>query len=286
MDQKLEFTIEKEIDGKINFLDVTITRKTNQFGIDIYRKPTYTDNIIPNDSCHPFEQKLAAIRYLNNRMLSYQLPPEDIEKERNTIKKILINNKYDTKILETINSKKQKEESGERTQWAKFTYAGKETRNITKLFKNTNVKIAFSTNNTIEKLLRTEHRSAKDKYEKSGIYRLTCPTCNMKYVGQTGRSFRIRFQEHFRDFKYGNKKSKFATHLLDNRHAIDSMENIMETTHITNKGKMMDTIEKFYIYRETKIDNQINDRLTIKSNVIFETVVQEDKHRGIITTQY
>jgi hypothetical protein len=106
----------------------------------------------------------------------------------------------------------------------------------------------------------------------------------MKYVGQTGRSFRIRFQEHFRDFKYGNRKSKFATHLLDNRHAIDNMENIMETTHTTKKGKLMDTMEKFYIYRETKINNQINHKLTIKSNFIFETIVQEDPHRGLIAT--
>jgi len=25
----------------------------------------------------------------------------------------------------------------------------------------------------------------KGKYEKSGIYQTTCPTCNMKYTGQT-----------------------------------------------------------------------------------------------------
>jgi len=29
----------------------------------------------------------------------------------------------------------------------------------------------------------------------------------------------------------------------------------MGIIHITNKGKMMDTIEKFYIYRETKLSN-------------------------------
>jgi hypothetical protein len=106
----------------------------------------------------------------------------------------------------------------------------------------------------------------------------------MKYVGQTGRSFRIRFQEHFRDFKYGNRKSKFATHLLDNRHAIGDIENTMEITHVTNKEKLMDTMEKFYIYRETKLNNKINGKLTIKSNVIFETIVQEYPHRGIIAT--
>jgi len=41
------------------------------------------------------------------------------------------------------------------------------------------------------------------------------------------------------------------------------------------------TLERFYIFRETKIRNQINDRLTIKPNIIFETVVQKDPHRGL-----
>jgi len=47
---------------------------------------------------------------------------------------------------------------------------------------------------------------------------------------------------------------------------------------------MVDTIEEFYIYRETKLNNQINDKLTVKPNVIFETVVQQDPHGGIPST--
>ena len=40
---------------------------------DIYRKPTTSDAIIPNDSCHPPEHKLTAIRYFVNRMNRYDL---------------------------------------------------------------------------------------------------------------------------------------------------------------------------------------------------------------------
>jgi hypothetical protein len=35
----------------------------------------------------------------------------------------------------------------------------------------------------------------------------------------------VRFQEHFRDYKYGNNKSKFAQHLLN---VIGPMESIMD----------------------------------------------------------
>jgi len=72
---KLKFTAEKETESKINFLDITIIREPSKLSINIYRKPKYTDAIIAADSCHPKEHKMSAIRYLYNRMNSYQLTP-------------------------------------------------------------------------------------------------------------------------------------------------------------------------------------------------------------------
>ena len=40
-------------------------------------------------------------------MISYQLAPENLEKERNTILQILNNNKYDTSILRALDTKKK-----------------------------------------------------------------------------------------------------------------------------------------------------------------------------------
>jgi len=68
---------------------------------------------------------------------------------------------------------------------------------------------------------------------------------------------------------------------MKNKHDIGPMNDIMDTIHFTHKGRLMDAIEIFYIFRETKLKNQINDRLTVKQNIIFETIVREDPHRGI-----
>jgi hypothetical protein len=43
----------------------------------------------------------------------------------------------------------------------------------------------------------------------------------------------------------------------------------------------MDTLEKFYIFHGTKLDNQINDKLAVRPNIIFELIVQKDPPRGI-----
>ena len=265
-------------------IDLTIHRKQSRFTTDIYRKPTTTDTIMANDSCHSREHKMAAIRYLHNRMITYEMSPENKQRERRTIQQILSNNKYDPSIIKEIKHKKKDQAQEEKNKWAKFTYIRRETRFIIKAFKNTKVKIAFTTDNTIKNLLTTRESQHKNKYDKSGVYQLECPSCNMKYIGQTGRSFKRRYQKHYRDYKHGSTKSKFAQHLLENKYSIDSIDKIMDIIHMTRKGKMMDTIEKFYIYQETKLNNQINDKLTVKPNLIFETLVRHDPHRGIPST--
>ena len=39
--------------SQLNFLDITIHRATPNWEFAIYRKPTFTDNIIPYNSNHP-----------------------------------------------------------------------------------------------------------------------------------------------------------------------------------------------------------------------------------------
>jgi hypothetical protein len=55
----IKFTMETEIHNTLNYLDLTITNKHNKLTFSIYRKPTSTNLIIHNDSCHPYEQKIS-----------------------------------------------------------------------------------------------------------------------------------------------------------------------------------------------------------------------------------
>jgi hypothetical protein len=69
----MKLSIEEEKENKINFLDIIMSKENDNFYFDIHRKPTTTDTIIPNDSCHPHENKVAAIRYPASRMETYNL---------------------------------------------------------------------------------------------------------------------------------------------------------------------------------------------------------------------
>ena len=58
-----------------------------------------------------------------------------------------------------------------------------------------------------------------------------------------------------------------------------SMGEIMNILYTTNKGSFMDTIERFHVYSETQINNQINDKNTVKPNAIFDIINSHDPPR-------
>jgi hypothetical protein len=62
------------------------------------------------------------------------------------------------------------------------------------------------------------------------------------------------------------------------------MENSMEILYTTSKGRMLNTIEKFYVYKETKNNSQINDRHTVTPNVIFDTILHKNNDRALKDT--
>jgi len=59
-------------------------------------------------------------------------------------------------------------------------------------------------------------------------------------MGQTGGLFRIRFREHYNDYKYAKNRSKFAQHHIDKDHSFGPMNDIMGIMHIAKKGRILD----------------------------------------------
>jgi hypothetical protein len=152
---------------------------------------------------------------------------------------------------------------------------------ITKLFQDTNIRIKHTMNDKLGKLIDTKRvTKSRSKFDMNGVYPLTYPKSFKEYIGQTDRPFRVRFREHYRDYKYANSKSKFAQNPLNEGHSVGSMNEIMDLLYIAKKGGMLDTWEKFYTFRETQLGNQINDKRTVQSNPIFEALIPNTTYRG------
>ena len=182
----LQFTVETEENQALNYLDITIHRTPTSFKTAIYRKPTFTNTIIPYSSNHPTHHKYAAVRSLFNRLDSYNLQHEEYQHELNIIHNIVQNNSFPIKphtpkppqLMDPKTPKK----------WANFTYVGKETSYITNIFRQACLKIAFRTKNTIGNLLSHKNPLDRHIYSLSVAYNFSCPDCNKAYFRQTGKA--------------------------------------------------------------------------------------------------
>jgi organic radical activating enzyme len=181
---------------------------------------------------------------------------------------ISIINKLNTQILNKTRTPPTEQHN---KKWITFTYHNPTIRKITNLFRKSNLKIAFTTHNSISNKLNTQPHHI-DQYTKNGIYKLTCKTCQKSYIGQSGRKIAIRYKKHIRYIKYNNSQSAYANHILQNNHEYGPIEQSMELLWKENKGKKMNTWENYYIQYFTYHNNIIEEQTCAKRNPLFQLV--------------
>jgi hypothetical protein len=172
--------------------------------MEIFLKHATTNTTINYFSNHPLEQKLAAYCYYVERMVTLPLSKKHQNIEWTTILEIAQNNSFPENFLIRLKQQIQQrlahpeppKKPKNNTKWMTFTYTSPQVRKITNLFKDTRVKIAFKCSSTISQLTKPNTNHSTPYCNRSGIYKLTCNTCKLAYVGQTSRSLKLRYQEH------------------------------------------------------------------------------------------
>jgi hypothetical protein len=94
----------------------------------------------------------------------------------------------------------------------------------------------------------------------------------MTYVGQTGRQFETRYNEHKTDFYKNHNSSGFTKHLTEHMHSFGPINKIMETIQCHKKGAHLNTLERVHIFSEFVKNNSLNDPLTIVPNAILKAI--------------
>jgi hypothetical protein len=57
------------------------------------------------------------------------------------------------------------------------------------------------------------------------------------------------------------------------------MEDVMEVVQVVGKGHFMNLLEKFYVYKETPVNKQLNNKSSVGCSRIFKTVIQQSHPR-------
>jgi hypothetical protein len=151
----------------------------------------------------------------------------------------------------------------EDNKWVTFTYTRNYIRKIIKLFKDTNLTIAFKTTTTIGKLL--SDNNITNTYKQSSIYKMTCQSCHKVYVGQTGQNLITRYKEHIRNIRFNKEESAFAQHIPNQGHQYGPMEQIMKLIEYARMGNVMN-IKDYYIYEFKQLNELIEEQKITKDN--------------------
>ena len=107
IDTKIKFTLEKEKDEKLAFLDTLVTRKDGTLTTKVYRKPTHTDRYLDYNSHHEAKHKVSTASTLLHRASTLPNTNENKENEVKYVTDALKLNGYPANFISNIIKRKK-----------------------------------------------------------------------------------------------------------------------------------------------------------------------------------
>ena len=232
----LKWTCEVEKEGRINFLDVTIIRDSNgSLTFEVYRKPTHTGQYIQATSNAPRSHMISTVRALTQRAYDICSTPEARERELARVRKELAINGYSLKLYnrgryrpnapgasgagtqaitdpnsQSTGTTPSRPESTTRKGHVQLPHIPGISDILARLCRKEGISTSFTSRGSLGEQL-VHLKDPIDRLDTSDtIYHIKCgggPTtdCNHTYVGETGRSTRIRMGDHRASTKHGDQ---------------------------------------------------------------------------------
>ena len=222
VDSKIQFTLEKEINGKLPFLDTMIMRNGHTAKFKVYRKPSNKEDYVHFFSGHSERVKNGIV--IGFFLRAFRICSEDfLQEEINHIfqtfqrlhypKGYLIRMK---KKAEEIRSKsyeeKQKAKKEQRKRAGLYQFQTQDTLTLLlTAFVQPVLMLPVVSGMKIENLSRQKTKMSENN---SVVYKIPCSgPCKKSYVGETGRGLKTRLNEHKRDVRNHNTSNAMVLHL-------------------------------------------------------------------------
>ena len=235
----IRFTMEREINKKLSFLDILLDNGHPSIVTSVYRKKTFTGLLTNYFSFAPLNYKLGLVRTLldrvykiNNSWVGFHL---DVKKLIFLLRKNCFPSWVIDKIIHRYLSKKMNpsltgrdasSNSGKTsTHFYKLSYVGRfseiaqtKLRQLLKHYckADLDIKLVFSTFKL--RNMFSVKDSVPQGLRSRVVYKFSCAGCNASYIGETTRHLRTRAREHL----LSDKSSHVYRHLQSSRACHDS----------------------------------------------------------------
>ncbi|CAH8606449.1 unnamed protein product [Schistosoma rodhaini] len=229
----IDFTLEREKDQSIPFLDVHLLRRSNgSLKRSIFRKQTWNGQLTNFYSWVPLNRKrnlIHSLCYRIHRICSTECINEELE----FLKKTLMKNGYPDRFIEKNMNRSSVDKNlsysvPKKSLYISLEFKGDRTSDIIKNRLTTTIKRTFNAAKlritfTSKNLFSV---SIKDKLPRlvasMCIYQFTC-SCGARYIGRSQRSLSTRIREHIPVWFYNGERkavrSSILEHLIDCNHS-------------------------------------------------------------------
>ncbi|XP_046406336.1 uncharacterized protein LOC124171238 [Ischnura elegans] len=205
---RIQFTTEKEEDGKLAFLDVLVKRKGDgRLGHAVYRKPTHTDRYLMATSHHHPAQKASVVSSLFHRAFTIA-DAESLNAEKKQLASVLQKNGFNMrmvlkradKVTRAHSRPSEQRQEEELTKFnARLTIPYTAGVSESRILRKHDVVTRYNCVTKIHNLIPgPKDNIPQDLCE--GVYKVPC-SCGKAYIGETCRGMATRIKEHARATK-------------------------------------------------------------------------------------
>ena len=196
----------------IPFLDTLVVRKDDgSVKLLVYRKTTHTDQYLNFQSHHPLHHKLGVIRTLLNRCNSIVSEEEDRKQEETHVKEALqkcgypkwtmkkVKQQMDCKDEKRTQQRKSREDKDRYRGLVVLPYVKGLSESVDRVMRKHRISTAMRPHQTIRSMLVHPKDKVNLQSKCNLVYSIPCQNCDKVYIGETGRNFRYRLEEHKKD---------------------------------------------------------------------------------------
>uniref|UniRef100_A0A131XB29 Putative reverse transcriptase n=1 Tax=Hyalomma excavatum TaxID=257692 RepID=A0A131XB29_9ACAR len=226
----IQFTVEREKNNCLPFLDVLVTKVDGMLQFSVYRKPTHTGRYLDASSNHPFHHKAAVVSALLTRARRVCSSENKRIEEEQVVRSDLLKNGYSKAFV----GKVARRQTNPRRPLRKDTdpphskpirvcipYVQGTSEALARVLSEQGIRVAHKPISTLGRFFpRPKDRLPRERAQ-GVIYSIPCSDCGASYVGET-KNFPERLRQHRNDVrKFDRQRSALAEHSEVHDHRID-----------------------------------------------------------------
>lgn len=259
----IQFTVEREHNNTLPFLDVLVRRQGDALKFTVHRKPTHSGRYLRFDSNHPVSHKASVVSTLFTRAKAVCSSENDKRKEEQTIISDLKKNGYTGNFIRHVVRRQNHNRINQPARTASkplarvsIPYVKGTSELLSRLFAKEHIMVAHKPVSTLGHFLpRPKDKPPKDRAQ-GVIYKIPCSQCPASYIGES-KNFHDRLRQHKNDVRnFDRERSALAEHCetLDHRIAFENAS-ILDTASNLRRRHL---VESWYIQTTS---NNINRSL-------------------------